>query len=132
MPYALILIGAVLLVAGIRNTYGDLWTLVENDFTRQNGYLSWVAAIAVVGALGYIPRLKPLSIAFMTLLLVVLVISNGGVFDRLQQFIASGAGGRGAAPIPNSNVQNTTAPTAPAGNAPSAIDQVLSNLGAIQ
>lgn len=128
MPYALLIIGAVLLVAGIRNTYGDLWTLVEGDFTRQNGYLTWVAAIAVVGAIGYIPKLKPLSVAFMTLLLVVLVLSNGGVFARLQEFIASGAGGRGAAPIPNSAA---VSPNAPAGNAPSAIDQVLSNLGNI-
>jgi hypothetical protein len=128
MPYALLIIGAVLLVAGIRNTYGDLWTLVEGDFTRQNGYLTWVAAIAVVGAIGYIPKLKPLSVAFMTLLLVVLVLSNGGVFARLQQFIASGAGGRGAAPIPNSA---TVSPTAPVGNAPSAVEQVISNLGNI-
>ena len=120
MPYALLLIGGVLLVSAIRNTYGDLWTLVQNDFTRQNGYLTWVAAIAVVGALGYVPKLKPLSIAFMTLLLVVLVLSRQGLFSQLQSFIMSGAGGRGAAPIKNSP---TTAP------GPSPADQINSNLG---
>lgn len=94
MPYALILIGAILLVAGVRNSYADLWELVKGDFTAQGGFLTWVAAIAVVGGIGYIPRLRSLSIAFMTLLLLVLVISNGGVFAKLQDFIKSGAGGR--------------------------------------
>lgn len=93
MPFVLILFGAVLLVAGIRNTYKDLWTLVKGDFTEQGGFLTWVAAIAVVGGMGYIPKLKPLSVAFMTLLLLVLVLSNGGVFAQLQKFIQSGAGG---------------------------------------
>lgn len=88
MPYALLLIGAVMLVAGVRNTYKDLWALVENDFTGQGGFLSWVAAIAVIGGLGYIPKLKPLSVALMTLLLLVLVLSNKGVFAKLAQFIA--------------------------------------------
>lgn len=91
MPYALLLIGAVLLVAAVRNTYKDLWALVESDFSGTGGFLSWVAAIAVIGGLGYIPKLKPLSIALMTLLLIVLVISNGGVFAKLQAAI-QGAG----------------------------------------
>ncbi len=123
MPYALLVMGAVLLVAGIRNTYADLWNLVRNDFTSQGGFLSWVAAIAVVGALGYIPKLRPLSVAFMTLLLIVLVLSNGGVFDRLQQFIQSGAGGRNAPPITPTQPSNS--------NAPSALDQINNNLGNI-
>lgn len=91
MPYALLIIGAVLLVAAVRNTYKDLWALVESDFSGTGGFLSWVAAIAVIGGLGYIPKLKPLSIALMTLLLIVLVISNGGVFAKLQAAI-QGAG----------------------------------------
>jgi len=112
------------LVAGIRNTYADLWNLVRNDFTSQGGFLSWVAAIAIVGALGYVPKLKPLSVAFMTLLLIVLVISNGGVFAKLQSFIQSGAGGRNAPPI-------TPTQTVPGASAPSAIDQINANLGGI-
>jgi len=93
MPYALLLIGAVMLVAGLRGTHKDLWELVKGDFTDQGGFITWVAAIAVVGGMGYIPKLRPLSIAFMTLLLLVLVLSNGGVFAKLQAFIQSGAGG---------------------------------------
>lgn len=93
MPYAIILIGAVLLVSGIRGTYADLWNLVRGDFTGTDSFLAWVAAIAVIGGIGYIPKLKPLSIALLTLLLLVLVISrqkSGGVFEKLQNYINSG------------------------------------------
>lgn len=92
MPFAIIIIGAVLLVAGVRGTHKDLWTLVKGDFTGNSNFINWVAAIAVIGALGYIPKLKPLSIAFMTLLLLVLVISHGGLFAKLQSFIQGGLG----------------------------------------
>ncbi|MDE2019920.1 MAG: hypothetical protein KGJ13_06280 [Patescibacteria group bacterium] len=127
MPYALLLIGAIMLVAGLRNTYAQLWKLVEGDFTSQGGFLSWVAAIAVVGGLGYIPKLRPLSIAFMTLLLVVLVLSNGGVFAKLQAFIQSGAQPSGGQPLttqPNGNIQtpSTVSPSL------SPLDQINNNL----
>ncbi len=92
MPYALLLIGAILLVAGVRNTYGQLWALIKNDFIGTGGFINWVAAIAVIGAIGYIPRLRSLSVAFMTLLLLVLVLSHAGLFAQLQNFIQNGLG----------------------------------------
>lgn len=122
MPYALIFLGAVFLMAGIRNTYGKLWELIKGDFTAQNGFLTWVAAIAVVGGIGYIPKLRNLSIAFMTLLLLVLVLSNGGVFAKLQAFIQSG--GRGGAISPNHNAVTSLAPL------PS-VDQIQQNIAGI-
>lgn len=128
MPYALILFGAVLLVAGIRNTYKDLWALVKNDFTAQNGFLTWVAVIAVVGGIGYIPRLKPLSIAFMTLLLLVLLISHQGVFAQLQNFIQSGAGGRNVAP---GNQSSDLTPLVPLPGTASDEAQIAQNLTSI-
>lgn len=127
MPYALLLIGAVLLVAGIRNTYAQLWALVEGDFTSQGGFLAWVAAIGVIGALGYVPKLKPLSIALLTLILIVLVISHNGVFAQLQQFITSG-GGASAAPNPATGFSPII--SAPSDTLSSA-DQIANNLGNI-
>lgn len=128
MPYALLIFGAVMVVAGVRNTYKDLWALVEADFTRQGGFLSWVAAIAVIGGLGYIPKLKPLSIALMTLLLLVLVLSNKGVFAQLQSFIASGAGGRG---VPATTATNGIPTASPATQPLSSIDIINQNLAGI-
>ena len=130
MPYALLLVGAVMLVAGIRNTYAQLWQLVEGDFTQQGGFLAWVAAIAVIGALGYVPKLKPLSIALLTLILIVLVISHNGVFAQLQQFITSGGGAQaatpGLSPTVSAPVYNGTTSTQL-----SAAEQISNNLGNI-
>lgn len=87
MPYALLFIGIILFVSGVRGTNATLWNLVKSDFTGENNFLIWLGAIAIVGGAGYIKPLKPLSIAFMTLLLVSLVLKNGGVFQKLQEFI---------------------------------------------
>lgn len=87
MPYVLLALGAILFVAGVRGTNKTLWTLVKGDFTGNNSFLVWVAAIAVVGGAGYVPKLKPLSVAFMTLLLIVLFLSNKGVIAQLQSFV---------------------------------------------
>ncbi|MDE2019753.1 MAG: hypothetical protein KGJ13_05415 [Patescibacteria group bacterium] len=132
MPYALILAGAILVVSGVRNTQGQLWSLVQNDFTGNNGFIVWVAAIAIVGGMGYIPKLRPLSIAFMTLLLIVLVISNQGVFAQLQQFVQSGAGS-GTAGVPLQPLTVSPAlSTTPQGLSPEdQINQNLQNIGGL-
>lgn len=84
MPFALIIIGTVLLVSSVRNTQGDLYTLVKGDFTGQNNYLYWMVSILVIGAVGYIPTLKPLSRMFLALVIIVLFLSHGGVFQQLN------------------------------------------------
>ena len=87
MPYVLLLFGAVLFVSGIRGTNNDLWALVKGDFTGNKSFLVWIAALAIVGGAGYIKPLKGLSVAFMTLLLIVLFLSNKGVIAQLQGFV---------------------------------------------
>lgn len=87
MPYVLLLFGAVLFVSGIRGTNKDLWALVKGDFTGNKSFLLWIAAIAIVGGAGYIKPLKGLSVAFMTLLLIVLFLSNKGVIAQLQGYV---------------------------------------------
>lgn len=90
MAFALLTIGLVLLVSAVRNTQGDFFTLVKGDFTGPNNFVYWIAAIGVIGAVGYIPKLKPLSTAFLVLVVLVLVITRGnpngvggGLFEKL-------------------------------------------------
>lgn len=88
MPFALLIIGAVLLVAGTRGTQDDLFNLVKADFTTQPGQPSfphWMLAILVIGALGYVPALSKLSRAFLVLVIIVLFLSNGGFFQKFNQ-----------------------------------------------
>jgi len=118
MPFALLIIGAVLLVSAIRNTQGDLFTLVSGDFTGQNNFIFWLVAILIIGAVGYIPKVKPLSVAFLSLVVLVMFLAkgdptkaSGGFFEKFTaglQSTTTAAAGSAAAPAttvigPNSN-----------------------------
>jgi hypothetical protein len=90
MPFVLIVAGVVLLIAGVRNTQGTLYTLVRGDFTGPNNFVYWFLAIMIIGAIGYIPKLKPISIAFLTLVILVLFLKQGtGFFDQFKAQIGS-------------------------------------------
>jgi hypothetical protein len=80
MPFVILAFGVVLVVAGVRGTQGALFTLLKNDLT---GFAPWFVAILFIGALGYIKPIKPITDAFMVLLIVVLFLSNGGFFAKL-------------------------------------------------
>ena len=76
MAFALLIIGALLLVSGVRNTQSTLFTLVQGDFSSANGktsFIYWMAAILVIGALGFIEKLKPIS-KKITIMLVMLLL----------------------------------------------------------
>ncbi len=98
MPFALLLIGIWLLVAGVRNTAGPasqsgtLFALVHGDLTGPDNFAYWFIAIILIGAIGYIPKLKPLSTAFLALVVVVLFLkkgnSNGVGGGFFNQFIS--------------------------------------------
>lgn len=85
MPFALIITGIVLVVAGVRGTEGDLFTLLKGDLSGPHNFEYWLISILIIGALGYIPDLKTLSRAFLVLVILVLLISNGGFFQNFNQ-----------------------------------------------
>lgn len=90
MPFALILVGIVLVVAAVRNTSDVLFTTVKGDFTGTDNFAYWLVSILIIGALGYIKPLAPLSRAFLALLVVVLFLSNGGFFSKFNQQVFGG------------------------------------------
>ncbi len=96
MAYALIVIGLMLTIAGTRGKQNDLFTLVEGDFTGDKSFIYWLIAIAIIGGVGYAPGLKGLSQAFMALVLIVLVLSNQGIFTNFT----SALGKTTASPVP--------------------------------
>jgi len=89
LPYAFLILGAALFVAGIRGKNAELWDLVKGDFTGTDSFAIWIVAVGIVGGIGYVKPLKPLSIAFLSLLLVVLFLSNRGVIAQLQTYLKS-------------------------------------------
>lgn len=89
MPFAFLIIGAVLITSGVRNTYSDLFKLVKGDFSGPNNFTYWMVAILILGSLGYVDELKGFSRAFLALVLVVLILSNRGFFSKFNQQIFS-------------------------------------------
>lgn len=92
MPIALILIGVILVVASVRNTQGQLFTLIQGDFTGTNNFVYWLIAILLVGALGQVKAIKPLSNAFLTLIIVAVLLSHKGVIAQFQAAISTTGG----------------------------------------
>ena len=84
MSLALIFAGVLFLSAAVRDSQADLFGLLKQDLTGSNNFLQWALALILVGALGFIPKLKPFSMALLALILVAIFLRKGtGFFDQL-------------------------------------------------
>lgn len=89
MPFIIIAVGIILLVSAYNKTYTNLYALLKGDLTGPNNFIFWILTIIVVGAVGYIPALKKVSVAFLILIIVVLFLKKGqGFFPQFQNAIA--------------------------------------------
>lgn len=92
MPLFLAAVSVVFLVSAIKGTLTTskagpgLLDLIKGDFTGQNNFLIWLAAIIGLGTLGYIKEIRPVVNAFLGLVILVLFLSHKGFFD---QFVAA-------------------------------------------
>lgn len=111
MPILFGLFGIILIVSGVRGTVASgnpsLTSLIQADFQGTDPFWKWMLAILLIGSVGYIPNLRPLSRAFMGLVIVVFLLSNKGLFTQLQQVFASSGtlseAGTNSATVPNTN-----------------------------
>lgn len=125
MAFALLIIGAVLLIAAVRGTTdgpAGLYALLLNDFTGPANFVYWAVAILLIGALGYIPKLKTFSVALLALVVLVLFLKKGdpsgvggGFFAQLSSGLAvtqkpAASGSTLPAPIPGANAPGFNQP----------------------
>jgi hypothetical protein len=93
MPILFGLFGLILIVTGVRGTVNSgtpsLVSLVKDDFIGTDPFWKWMLAILLIGAIGYIPNLRPISRAFMALVIVVFLLSNNGLFTQLQNVFSN-------------------------------------------
>jgi hypothetical protein len=73
MILVVLFIGILLIVAAVRNSHKTLFQAVGQDVPD---FIVWAAAILAIGALGFIPGLKPASRGLLALVIVVLVLNN--------------------------------------------------------
>ncbi len=109
MPYALLAIGLILAIAAYNNTQGILSAQIQKDMAGKTGFIYWIAAIIIVGAIGYIKPLETVSRAFLLLILVVVFLTNGGVFAQFNNAL-SGAGSSGDAKTLGGNAEGESGP----------------------
>lgn len=94
MPIVFLLAGLMLIITALNNKMPQLGSLIKADFQPSQGdpgFVPWIITIFVIGALGYVKALKPISIAFLTLIVVVIFLSNGGFFDKFSSAIEGDA-----------------------------------------
>lgn len=96
MPLFLVLLGVMFLTAAVRGNKCDgqqcsdlLFQTLKEDFTGPNNFIYWGIALFIIGAAGYYKPLKPLSNAFLVLVILVLFISNRGFFVKFMQQISA-------------------------------------------
>ncbi len=89
MPFALLIIGLLLVVSGARGTAGDLAKLLKSDFSGSNNFFYWVGAILLIGALGYYSPAERVSRMFLALIIIVMILANKGLFQKLTDALSN-------------------------------------------
>lgn len=90
MPFALVLIGLAMIITGAKDTHMELGDQLVKDFTGEKNFTIWLAAIGSVGAVGYVKDFQPVSRIFMVLIIITMVIRNGGFFDQFTSALTAG------------------------------------------
>jgi len=96
-----------MLIAAVKNTQGNLSALVKGDFTGQNNFIYWIAAIMIIGALGYVPKVKPFSVALLGLVILVLFLTKGNPAGVGGGFFAQLTKGLATTQTPQPNASST-------------------------
>jgi uncharacterized membrane-anchored protein len=95
MVLVLLIVGVFMVVSAAKNTVTTqgsttgMIELLQADFTGQDNFLYWLIAMLIIGGIGYIPTLKNFSNVFLALVIVGLILSNGGFFKEFQASIQS-------------------------------------------
>lgn len=97
MIAGILIVGFLLIASALQNTQSELAALLQRDLLGSQGFLLWLAAVVALGAIGYIPGLERTSRNLILLLLVVVVLRNGGIWANAQAAL-QGASQAGPAP----------------------------------
>jgi hypothetical protein len=116
MPFAALLIGALLIIVAFNNSFPALVSELETDIP---GYFKWAAAIAAIVGLGYIPGLRTPSRYLLGLVLLVILLTNySQIYAGFTSFASapgSGSGTGAAQPAPAASYIAANAPAAASG-----------------
>lgn len=90
MPFVFLVVGIGLVVVAIRGTQKDAFALLQSEFAGPNSFVKWALAIFILGGLGYIPVIRPITRAMLLLVILVIFLRNGtGLFAQFNQQVAA-------------------------------------------
>lgn len=89
MPFAIVIIGLLLVITAARDTHREFGTLLASEFTGKDNFFYWVVAILIIGSIGYYKPAKSVANGFLVLIAVVMFVSNRGFFAKLQEALGS-------------------------------------------
>ena len=119
MIVALLIFAMLLIVTGVRGTYRDLFNALGQDLPP---FMIWAAAIIGVGAVGFVPGLKPVSRGLLALVIVVLVINN---YDKILKGFNDAWQNVPANQPPPSQNAGTNSPGDVASSLPSSLSDIV-------
>jgi hypothetical protein len=111
MPIALAIAALLLIIVSVQGTEKEFGALLGSEFQGPNNFMFWLAALIMIGTIGYIPALKKLSDSLLLLVMIVIFLANGGFWSKLTAALNTTT-----APTPSTLVtpQSPSAPNNPA------------------
>ena len=78
MALMFLIAGILFFVAAIRgkDATHELVTTIQDDFTGPNNFFVWALAVGAVASIGYVPKLRPLSVALFVLVILALILAH--------------------------------------------------------
>lgn len=105
MPLALAIIGVMLLVTAILNTYRCLGSQLAADMSGSGNFVYWIAALFIIGIMGYSKPLETPSRLLLALIVLSMFLSNQGFFTQFLSAVKGIHGATGTAQQPEGQVQ---------------------------
>lgn len=97
MAWFFLVSGLLLVTAAINNSHCNLFDLLKADFTGPNNFFYWVLAIVILVSLGSIKQIRPMTDAFLALVILVIVLvaykNNTNLFQYFMQQVRNGTRG---------------------------------------
>lgn len=111
MPFVVIIIALVLLVTAYKNTQGDLLAALETDVPS---FAKWFGALALTGAIGYVPGMQTISRWLLGLVMVVLVVRNySAIFSGFQNAFSGASTSTASASVTSPAAAYASNPSSP-------------------
>jgi hypothetical protein len=119
VPIILIIIGLMLVVTGLQDTYVQMGRQIKTDVT--GGFGMFALALGMLAVLGQFETFRPFAKAFMALVIIAILLANPGFFGNLKTAVQQG-------PISPQPVQGGGGISAAANEFGGSIDKSVENL----